>query len=105
MTRKKAPAFLLPNYDEYLIAYKDRGAFVEPGRSANLVARANSALSNHLVIEGKLAGSWSRTINGNSVEIQIAPYKKLAPAQTRIVQNAADCYSEFLGMPVNVSIV
>lgn len=105
MSRKKTPAFLLPNYDEYLIAYKDRGAFLEQGRTANLVARANSALSNHLVIDGKLAGSWSRTINGNSVQIQVAPYKKLAPAQSRAVANAVDCYGEFLGMPGHLSVL
>ena len=105
MSRKKTPAFLLPNYDEYLIAYKDRGAFVEHGRAANLVARSNSALSNHLVIDGKLAGSWSRTLTGNSVQIQIAPYKKLAPAQARVVASAADCYTEFLGLPGNVAVL
>ena len=104
-SRKKTPAFLLPNYDEYLIAYKDRGAFVEQGRTANLVARANSALSNHLVVEGKLAGSWSRTINGNSVQIQVAPYKKMAPSQSRAISSAAECYGEFLGQPVTLSVV
>jgi hypothetical protein len=103
-SRRKAPAYLLPNYDEYLIAYKDRGAYVEAGRAANLVARSNSALSNHLVIDGKLAGSWSR-VTGNSLVIQIAPYKKLTPAQMRAVTSAADCYGEFLGMKANFSVV
>ena len=101
---KKTPAFLLPNYDEYLIAYKDRGAFAEQGRQ-NLVARANSALSNHLVIEGKLAGNWSRTIATNAVQIQVAPYKKLPPLQSRAVTNAADCYGDFLGLKPNLSVL
>jgi len=105
MTRKKTPAFLLPNYDEYLIAYKDRGAFVEQGRSDNLDARTNSALSNHLVIEGKLAGNWSRTMAPNTLRVQIAPYKKLLPAQTRVVASAADCYGEFLGLKPSLTVV
>jgi hypothetical protein len=105
MTRKKTPAFLLPNYDEYLIAYKDRGAFVEQGRSDNLDARTNSALSNHLVIEGKLAGNWSRTMAPNTLRLQIAPYKKLAPLQTRVVASAADCYGDFLGLKPSLTIV
>lgn len=98
-TRKKVPAFLLPNYDEYLIAYKDRGALVDQGRTANVAARTNSALSNHLLLDGKLAGNWSRTLAGNSVEIQVAPYKKLSRPQTSAVAAAADTYGEFLGMP------
>ena len=105
MSRKKTPAFLLPNYDEYLIAYKDRGAFVEKGRSDNLDARTNSALSNHLVIDGKLAGNWSRTMAPNTLRIQVAPYKKLTQTQTRDLANAADCYGDFLGLKPSLSIV
>ena len=104
-TRKKVPAFLLPNYDEYLIAYKDRGAFVAQGGSANLAARANSALSNHLVVDGKLAGNWSRTLEPTVVRIQVAPYKKLTTVQQRPVVNAADCYGEFLGLKPALSIL
>ena len=102
---KKTPGFLLPNYDEYLIAYKDRGAYVEKGGTANLVARANSALSNHLVIDGKLAGSWSRTLSSNAVQIQVAPYKKLTPVQKGSVANAADCYGDFLGLKPALSVL
>ena len=31
-------------------------------RAANIVARSNGAFANHLVIDGCLAGSWSRTL-------------------------------------------
>ena len=96
---------LLPNYDEYLIAYKERAAFVDQARAANVVARSGGAFANHLMIDGRLAGGWSRTIKGNAVLIEVAPYKKLAPAQARAVSNAADCYGEFLGLPASVSSV
>lgn len=102
---KPSAAFLLPNYDEYLIAYKDRGAVVDRDRAANIAARTGGALSNHLIVDGRLAGGWSRTISGNNVKIEVAPYKKLTPAQTRAVQTAAECYGEFLGLPASLSIV
>jgi hypothetical protein len=102
---KAVTAMLLPNYDEYLIAYKDRGAFVDQSRAANIVARSGGAFANHLIIDGRLAGGWSRTINGNNVKIEVAPYKPLTPAQTRAVSNAADCYGEFLGLPASLSVV
>ena len=98
-------AMLLPNYDEYLIAYKERAAFVDRARAANVVARSGGAFANHLMIDGRLAGGWSRTIKGNAVLIEVAPYKKLTPAHARAVSNAADCYGEFLGLPASVSIV
>ena len=102
---KTVTAMLLPNYDEYLIAYKDRGAFVDQSRAANIVARSGGAFSNHLIIDGRLAGGWQRTIGGNNVKIEIAPYKKLTPVQLRAVANAADCYGEFLGLPASLSVV
>ncbi len=98
-------ALLLPNYDEYLIAYKDRGAVVDSARAANIVARSNGAFPHHLVIDGRLAGSWTRTLKGNSVLIEVAPYKPLTPAQSRAVMSAADCFGEFLGLPASLAIV
>ena len=102
---KGAAALLLPNYDEYLIAYKDRDAFVDKARAANIVARTGGAIANHLMIDGRLAGGWSRTLKPNAVVIEVAPYKKLTPAQARAVSNAAECYGEFLGLRATLSIV
>jgi len=102
---KAAGALLLPNYDEYLIAYKDRAPFVDATRAANIIARSNGAFANHLVLDGCLSGSWSRTLSANSVLVEVAPYKRLTPAQTRAVRNACDCYGEFLGLKATLSIV
>ena len=101
---KGCAALLLPNYDEYLIAYKDRSAVVDSADAANVVARSNGAFPHHLVIDGRLEGSWTRTLKGNSVLIEVAPYNKLTPVQSRAVMSAADCYGEFLGLPASLSI-
>lgn len=98
-------AFLLPNYDEYLIAYKDRAPLIDAGRAANVVARSNGAFANHVVIDGRLAGSWSRTIRTNAVVIEASPYMKWTRAQTSLVAAATDCYGEFLGLPATLSVV
>lgn len=102
---KGAAAMLLPNYDEYLIAYKDRAAFVDESRAANIVARSGGAFAHHLMLDGRLAGGWSRTLKPNAAVIDVAPYKKLTPAQARAVSNAAECYGEFLGVPASLSLV
>ncbi|HYB96732.1 MAG TPA: winged helix DNA-binding domain-containing protein [Vicinamibacterales bacterium] len=102
---RSSGALLLPNYDEYLIAYRDRTPVVDSARAANIVARSNGAFANHLVLDGRLAGSWSRTLKAGSVLIEVAPYIKLNAAQTRAVRAAADCYGEFLGLPATLSLV
>ena len=102
---KGCTALLLPNYDEYLIAYKDRGGVIDSERAANIVARSNGAFPHHLVIDGRLAGSWTRTFRANSVLVEVAPYNKLTPAQQRAVMSAVDCYGEFLAVPASLSMV
>jgi hypothetical protein len=102
---KGSVALLLPNYDEYLIAYKDRSPVVDSSRTAaNIVARSNGGFQHHLVIDGTLEGSWRCDVKANSVTIEVAPYEKLKPAQTRAVMNAVDGYGEFLGRPASLSI-
>jgi hypothetical protein len=102
-TRRASPVYLLPNYDEYLIAYKDRPA-VDSTRAANMEARSGGAFPHHLVIDGRVAGSWRRTVKHNSVAIEVAPYKPLSKAHARAVTGEADCYGEFLNMPVEFTI-
>jgi hypothetical protein len=101
--RRTSPAYLLPNYDEYLIAYKDRPA-PDSTRAANIEARSNGAFPHHLVIDGRLAGSWRRTVKTNSVAIEVSPYKALSKAHARAVTGEAECYGEFLNMPLEMTI-
>lgn len=101
----RLPVMLLPNYDEYLIAYKDRSLVVDAERAANIAARTNGAFANHLIVDGRLAGGWSRRLSANSVTIDVAPYKKLTPLQARALATAAEHYGEFLGLPANLSVV
>ena len=101
--RRASPAYLLPNYDEYLVAYKDRPV-ADSSRAANLEARSGGAFPHHLVIDGRLSGSWRRTVKVNSVAIEVAPYQALSKAHARAVAGEADCYGEFLNMPVEMTI-
>jgi hypothetical protein len=102
---KGITAWLLPNYDEYLIAYKDRSPVVEASRSANLVARSNGGFSHHLVIDGRLAGGWRRVLKGHIVQVEVAPYKALTPAQKGAVAAAAERYGEFLNQRAELTVV
>ena len=67
--RPLCPRTCLPNYDEYLIAYKDRGPVVgDSGRDV---------FAHYFVVAGRLAGSWKRTLNKDSVVVEAVPYRRL----------------------------
>jgi len=98
-------AHLLPNYDEYLVAYRDRDPVVEPPRraaAARLGARprAGDVFAHSLVIDGRLAGSWTRTHGRSAVTIDVVPYRRLTPAERRAVAAAAERFGRFMQQPV-----
>jgi len=81
-------ARLLPNYDEYLIAYKDREL---------VLARGGDVFAHQLVVDGRLAGSWTRTLSRNGVEVAVAPYAKLSRPHARALDAEVARLGRFLG--------
>jgi hypothetical protein len=91
------PALLLPVYDEYTVAYRDRSAVL----SRSDAGRAGNGIFRHVVvIDGRVAGTWARSLRRGSVIITTSPFVKLARAEARAVAAAADRYGEFLGASV-----
>lgn len=95
-TRASTSAHLLPNYDEYLIAYKDRGPVVG--------ASGRDVFAQFFVIDGRLAGSWRRTLKRDSVLVEAVPYRRLSRADQRALASAADLYGRFWGLPAELSV-
>jgi hypothetical protein len=96
-------ACLLPVYDEYLIAYKDREAVRERTLDAGAVTKAH-IFQNSVVMDGRVIGSWKRTPGPKAMQVDVAPFRGLSTAERRAIASAADRYSTFLGMPVTVTI-
>ncbi len=69
------------------------------------MARTNGGFTHHLVIDGRLAGGWRRTLKGHIVVIEVAPFKPLTPAQHHVVAAAADHYGEFLNQRAELAVL
>lgn len=93
---RKGPraAFLLPPFDEYTIAYADRGAVVDRDR---LVA-AGHGIGPNLIIDGRLAGLWKRTLKRDIVSIELHPLRPLTREEKGLVPAAVGPYARFLGL-------
>jgi hypothetical protein len=88
---------LLPAYDEYTVAYQDRGAVL----SSDVAARADSGhgiFYPALVIDGQVAGTWSRQLLKESVAITCRPFARLDRRQSQALVSAAQRYAQFLGL-------
>lgn len=95
---------LLPNYDEYLIAYED----YSPVFDRSLFSGATSLdaiLAGHiLVVDGQVVGGWRRTLERGMATIEVEPLVKLGTGQRNALQDAGERYGLFLGMPVAVVV-
>jgi hypothetical protein len=100
----KAPsptAYLLPNYDEYLISYRNSRPAVEP-KYAELFMLRNVVFSHFVVVDGRVVGSWKRTFQKKTVVIALRLFEPLSEAQTQAIRAAAGRFGRFLGMAVKL---
>ena len=86
-----AAAYLLPNYDEYMISYKDRSDFF-PNKEMQRIGSKNHIFNNSIVLNGKIIGSWKKDIK-NKVITDI--FVKLTNEETKLVDKSIQDYYKF----------
>jgi DNA glycosylase AlkZ-like len=99
----KPSAHLLPIYDEFLIAYRDR-VFMKRDPKTPKLHIGPDTFSHYLVIDGRLAGSWKPAETGGSVSVAIALYGRISRAERDAIQSAAERYGQFIRRPITVHI-
>jgi Winged helix DNA-binding domain len=93
-------AYLLPNFDEYIVGYTDRSAIFDSSHGDKLDARSNPLFQHTLVINGQVAGTWKRTLKKDAVIIELNPFAPLTKSEKQTIRAAAEKYREFLELPV-----
>lgn len=93
-------AHLLPAFDEYTVAYRDRSDVLDP-RHASKVG-AGGILDPVIVLDGQVTGTWKRALRRDSVAVTLAPFTRLSHAAQHAVAAAADRYGAFVGLPAGV---
>jgi Winged helix DNA-binding domain len=102
--KEKTPkAYLLPNYDEYVVGYEDRTAIYGDKHNHKLDARGNVLFNNTIVVNGQIRGVWKRTLAKKAVVVEATPFTPFTKAEAQAVTSAAHRYGEFLELPVSVS--
>jgi hypothetical protein len=98
----KSVAQLLPAFDEYTVAYKDRGAVLHPSHTRRPDA-ATAVLGPTAILDGRAVGTWKRTLKGGSVVIETSLWTTLKRAERSALDEAARRYGEFLGLDAEVT--
>ena len=95
-------ALLLPNYDEYVISYKDRTEAIDKKYLAVIVKERNAVFTNSILINGKIEGIWQRAIKNNSVTLTTRLFSTLNKRKLKSVAKGANQYSRFIGKSLQV---
>jgi hypothetical protein len=91
--KKKArqSTFLMPDYDEYGMSYKNRSALFN-------VKYLGKKLEHNrmIIINGLIEGSWQRTVKNKTVAVKIVPFNSLNKTKQMEVEKAVKRYKEFM---------
>jgi winged helix DNA-binding protein len=94
-------AYLLPLFDEYLIAYKDRRAALDTSRWTRNASR--DPFSAPIVVNGQVVGGWKRIQRSNAIGIALTSFAPLDKRQVAAITDAARAYTRFVGADLELS--
>jgi hypothetical protein len=97
--RLNPTALLLPPFDELLVAYRDRGAPLDPVHAAHL----QSLLSPTIAVRGRVVGTWTRARAKDFVTIKPRFFSRQNERDLGAIRSAARRYGEFIGMAASLA--
>jgi uncharacterized protein YcaQ len=80
---------LLPNFDAYLLAHRDKDHLVNP-KHYKRIYRSQWWISPVVLIHGSVAGVWSHKLQGKRLLVKIEPFGKLSKAWRAGIEREAD---------------
>jgi hypothetical protein len=101
LPKRAAPVVhLLPNYDELLIAFKDRSFAFDPG-----VSPIAGVLAAHfVVVDGRIVGGYRRTLDKANVTLRLELLRSLSAAERKALNAAAERFAHSLGLAVRLEL-
>jgi len=94
---------LLPSFDEYLVAYKDRSEAVEARFSPQVIG-INGLFNAGIVVGGRIVGTWKRKVDKAGLTVELSPFRVLLKKELNSLSRAARRYGDFMGLPVQVKL-
>jgi hypothetical protein len=95
-------AHLLPNFDEYTVAYRDRTDLYENGSFDPTLFPRGSILSNVVVIGGRVCGVWRRSTSAGWLRLEIRLPGHTGATDREAVEEAAHNLARFVGKPLDL---
>ena len=96
--------YLLPAFDELIISYRDRSAFLPSDDHSKAISN-NGMFKPVILVNGKVAGIWKRTVKKDRVIIEPQFFQSPDEDAIKMFESAAVRYGDFLGKDVELGKV
>src|SRR5260370_10676183 len=94
---------LLPHFDPYLLAHREKDHLLDPEHYKR-VYRNQGCISPVLLVDGRIAGTWSYRLQGKKLPVTIQPFSQLSRAIRTAMAQEAEMLARFLGRNLELSI-
>ena len=92
-TAHPATTYLLPAFDEFTVAYKNRDDILDPSHAAACFY----GLKPIILHNTRVIGTWQRTLKKGKAIIETIPFPGVKPAPARALAAAIKKYEDFFG--------
>jgi hypothetical protein len=92
--KSKSGIYLLPAFDEYTVAYKDRSLVLNEAAAKKT---GNGIFKPLLIIDGQVKGLWKRNDKKGSSRVAFTPFDKITESQIKKITAEIKRYEAFLG--------
>jgi hypothetical protein len=93
-------ALLLPNFDEFTVAYRARELFYTRELVWRPGPRDDVPFGNVIVIGGQVVGMWKRSVVKERLRIEPRWFNPPSPREEMAFTEAAERYAAFVGLPL-----
>jgi hypothetical protein len=98
----KSRIHLLPSWDEFTVAYKDRSLAIDPAFEKE---SGHGIFNPNIVANGQIIGTWKRTLKNNSVDIQTRYFSNPTKTILEKTSATAKAYAKFIGKQPTITIL
>ncbi|WP_062383041.1 winged helix DNA-binding domain-containing protein [Demequina iriomotensis] len=93
----------LPGFDELVLGYADRSAQLDKAHERAVVPGGNGVFRSTFVLDGRVVGTWRRTIKARSVAVEAHDVVGMGARARRRCERSLAPFGAFVGLPVEVS--
>jgi hypothetical protein len=101
---------LIPEYDALVMGFRERDQLFPPEAVARTKAHGKGRLEgpgalSWLLIDGTVAGTWSRKRVGKRIELRVEPFRRLTKPNREALAEEAARVGGFFGLEPRLSVV